>query len=175
MNNRRRVLYGSKEELIERPDCIRVDFTTATDNFVTQIGYFAKFTLAELDGESITVSGNGTHEPKITIPNAGTHTLYLKVSEYNSVYFRFNIDYLRLPYNIESKHNSNGGGISKRSQHRWHNIDILDTSKVTIFQNNTWNAGESAIRVPIGSKQLYPTTSNVYNDITEYNFKYNIE
>lgn len=166
-----------KEELIEKPDCIRIDVTTTADAYSFRFGYFVgnHVSYIELDGVRIqwTIGYNNT----FIIPNAGKHVIYIKPSQtwpdnYAFGYFE-NCDYIRFPHNAASimlclvSKNSWSGS--------WKKIDILDPSFFSQTAKNNYGTFSAAevIRVPVGSKQLYKATP-CFSKIVEFDFKYQI-
>lgn len=170
------------EQLIEKPDCIRIDFSTSSDNTSVRVGYYLNSSIeyAELDGARAIVSG--WEKTVITVPAAGAHVLYIKLisSGYPSNYdFRVphNCNYIRFPYNMSllAKGAVSIGDWSRK----WSQIDILDNRVLWQVKSNGYGTFSKAdvIRVPIGTKQLYANNGvggDILNKMVEYNFKYKI-
>lgn len=177
---RRRAMMIKKQELIEKPDCIRIDFSTSSDNTTVRVGYFlySSIEYAELDGARAKVSG--TESTVITVPAAGAHIIYIKLksSGYPSNYaFRFprSCNYFRFPYNMSQL--AKGAIYTGQWGVKWSQIDILDNRVLWQVKNNVYGtfSGADIIRVPIGTKQLYAnygTSQSILNKMVEYNFKY---
>lgn len=176
------LIYSSgPPPVVENPDCIRIDFTTTSDNYSFKFGYFVgdRVSYVELDGSSISwTKGSDNH---FTVPTAGSHVVYIKpsrewASNHAFGYFA-ECDYIRFPYNAASKMLCS---ISKNSwSGSWKKIDILDNSVLSQVKNNVYATFSSAdvIRVPIGTKQLYANygiSQSMLNKMVEYNFNYTI-
>lgn len=178
----RRRAISKKEELIEKPDCVRIDVTTTVDAYSFRFGYYvgnSKVSYVELDGERIEWTRGESNG--FIIPNAGKHVIYIKPSgtwPSNHMFGYFaNCDYIRFPYNAASTMLCD---ISKQSSSgSWKKIDILDENVLSQVKKNTYSTFSSAyvIRVPIGTKQLYANagvSQSILNKMVEYNFKYEI-
>lgn len=176
------LIYSSgPPPVVENPDCIRIDFTTTTDNYTFKFGYFVgNYTsYVELDGARVSfTTGSDNH---FTVPTAGSHIVYIKPSQnwpsnYNFGYFT-KCDYIRFPYNAATRLLC---GITQSSwSNKWAKIDILDAAYWSRVKTNSYNVFSNAdrIRVPVGAKQLYINNSApqaVLNKMTEYNFNYTI-
>lgn len=165
------------EPFIEKPDCIRIDVTTTTDNYKFTYGYYIgnRISYIELDGVNMPKM-NGPDE-YITIPTAGSHVIYIKPSDvwggnHGFGYFQY-CDYLRFPYNLSEFFKCN---LNNSMWKTWKKVDILYNGYFGSVKSSSASFGNTTIiRVPVGSKQLYANngvSSKILDKIVEYNFKY---
>lgn len=167
------------EPFVEKPDCIRIDFTTTTDNYSFRFGYFVGdgTSYVELDGARVSFTTG--HDNHFTVPTAGSHIVYIKPSKnwpsnWTFGYFT-KCDYIRFPYNTVTRLlcliNTNNW------TNKWAKIDILDAAYWNKVKENMYGVFSNAniIRVPIGSKQLYINNGvpqGILSKMAEHNFKY---
>lgn len=175
------LVYQLKPEVFEKPDCVRIDFSTTSDNYSFMFGRYIglKVSYIELDGEQITWTSSP--ESRFTVPTAGQHTVYIKPSgEWASNrtfgYFQY-CDYIRFPYNASTILLCNVS--PNNSTNKWAKIDILDTAYWSRVKSNSYSvfANATKIRVPVGSKQLYQNNSvnaTILGKMSEYNFTYEL-
>ena len=166
------------EPFIEHPDCIRVDFETSEENATLNIGYYTAphVDIVILDGASIPKKQSGA-ALQVTVPNTGTHILYLHLYEpmpsNHGFGFPLNCSYVRFPYNT---YDMLKGGFGKGGWNlKWDRIDILDSNYIAQVKANSYGTFSQAdvIRVPIGTKQLYADaglSSVILDKIVEHNF-----
>lgn len=180
---RRRGLMSKAEQLIEKPDWIRIDISAPAGGATFQQTSYGPMMV----GKYILDGGEETTVPSVSawgIPlSEGEHIIYFKPSVKNAYYcFTFSsnyngvkttVHYVRLPYNISSVWSSAvsvacGGNCDGA-------LEILDPNKCAFVSRNSW--GEmtkfSSIFVPIGSKELY-VGSAIYSKVKEKDFKYEI-
>ncbi len=163
---------------IEHPDCIRFDFETSEENATLNIGYFTvpHVDIVILDGATIPKKQSGA-ALQVTVPNTGTHILYLHLYEpipgNHGFTFPLSCSYVRFPYNTYEmiKCYINKDGLNTK----WDRIDILDSNYIGQVKANRYGTFSSAnvIRVPIGTKQLYADaglSSAILDKIVEHNF-----
>lgn len=167
------------EPFVEKPDCIRIDFTTTTDNYSFKFGKYIgnRTSYVELDG--IRVSFTTGSDNQFTVPTAGSHIVYIKPSQNWPGNWTFGFftkcDYIRFPYNATSIIQCvvHGGNFSSK----WAKVDVLDANYFSQIKVNSYGVFGRCdlIRVPVGSKQLYVNngvSSNILDKIVEHNFKY---
>lgn len=179
--NRRRVYVEESGIPIERPEYIRMDFTTTSDNYTFGYGYFCRSNYnIILDDEVATKSGTES-APSFIVPNAGEHVVYIRPGGPGWTSTGYNIHppksliYMRLPYNISTvmkaviKLNAWSQTIGT--------LDILDEDFVSNIDKSGYGGVYSAcgsIRVPIGTKQKYIDNGINLAKMTEVKFKYTI-
>ena len=176
-------MTSKAEQLIEKPDWIRIDISAPAGGATFQQTSFGPNMVEKyiLDGgqETSVPGGNSWGLPL----SEGEHIVYFKpkaTNAYHSFTFSSNyngvkttVHYVRLPYNIASLWSSatttacggNCDGI----------LEILDPNECVFVSKNSWSEMTkfSSIFVPIGSKELY-AGSAIYSKVKEKDFKYKI-
>lgn len=95
---------------IDRPDYWRIDFATTADNQKVTFGNNNGCALSNPETKAIILDGTNTSRTdasSITVPKAGNHTVYIKISQpYTNNNYRFGIispnlkpSYVRIPTN----------------------------------------------------------------------------
>ena len=178
-------------DYIERPDYMRVDFTTTDESTTVSVGYVANsFTDYVIIDEEIKHSSLTPYNGSGFTFNVGpgNHTLYYRIvkpiaDNYGgSINLTLKPSYLRLPITsleaISLKNNLNKlwniRYVGSRISLDYGRVDILDERVVPYITQNQASSVSGFIYIPKGSKKNISSSISALNleKIIEWDFKY---